>query len=264
VRAIGRALRERDLRLLLSAGLVSVTGDWVLRVGLAYSVYALTGSTLASAVMLLCSFVPQIVLGSVAGVFVDRWSPRRTMVAADLLLAAGLLPLLLVHRPGQVWIGYAVAAWEGCVQQFFDPAEQRLIPRVAGEGHLVAANALVGQNRDVSRLVGSALGGVVAAVGGIALLALVDAASFLVSAGLLLHVRDRPGPGSSLPGGLRRVRAEWIDGLRLSARRRVLRTIMIFLLITSIGEGVMNTLFAPFARSVLHAGAGGYGVIVAA
>lgn len=260
------ALRQRDLRLLLSAGLVSLTGDWVLNVGLAYSVYALTGSTLASAVMLVCSFVPQIVLGSVAGVFVDRWRPRRTMITTNLLLAVGLLPLLMVHRPGQIWLVYAVAAWEGSVQQFFIPAEQCLIPHIVDESNLVTANALGGQNRDVARLAGSALGGVLAAAGGITLLALVDAASFFISALLVLFVRDgrvsASGPGPQ--GRLRRLSVDWVDGLRLSARHRVLRTIMIFLLITSVGQGIMSTLFAPFARSVLHADAGTYGLIVAA
>jgi Na+/melibiose symporter-like transporter len=89
---IRQALRHRDLRLLLAAGLVSMTGDWVLRIGLTYYVYVLTRSTLASALMLLTSFAPQIVLGSIAGVFVDRWDLRRTMVITDVLLALGCCP----------------------------------------------------------------------------------------------------------------------------------------------------------------------------
>src|SRR5215213_9201697 len=86
VRVLGRA---PDLRLLLGAGLVSMTGDWLLSVGLAYSVYALTGSTLASAATLLSSFVPQVLVGSVAGVFVDRWDRKRTMVVTNLLTPLG-------------------------------------------------------------------------------------------------------------------------------------------------------------------------------
>src|SRR3954471_15347309 len=83
----------RDLGLLLAAGLVSMTGDWVLSVGLVYTVYAVTGSTLASAGALMAAFVPQVVTGLFAGVFVDRWSRARTMVAGNLLLAAGVTPL---------------------------------------------------------------------------------------------------------------------------------------------------------------------------
>ena len=121
--------RERDLRLLLGAGLASMTGDWVLAVGLAYAVYTVTGSTLASAGALLSSFVPQVVVGSVAGVFVDRWDRRRTMVVTNLLLAVGLLPLLLVTGTDRIWVVYAVLAAESCVEGFFSPAEQALLVR---------------------------------------------------------------------------------------------------------------------------------------
>ena len=267
---IVRALGHRDLRLLLSAGLVSMTGDWVLRIGLTYYVYVLTRSTLASALMLLTSFAPQIVLGSIAGVFVDRWDLRHTMVVTDVLLALGLLPLLAVHRAGQMWIVYLVSAGQGCVQQFFTPAEQSLLPHLIEDEHLITANALGSQNNDVSRLVGSAIGGVVAALGGVTLLTLVDAVSFLSSAGLIAAIRTaRPEPRARRMGGELRarvgqLRGEWADGLRLCASHRVLRIIGLFVMVTCLGEGVMGTLFAPFVRSSLHASSSMYGVISAA
>jgi Na+/melibiose symporter-like transporter len=268
--AIRDALRQRGLRNLLGAGLVSTTGDWVLRVGLAYYVYVLTGSTLASALILLASFVPQIVLGSVAGVFVDRWDTKRTMIVSNLLLAAGLLPLLAVRHAEQVWIVYAVLAWEGCVQQFCTPAEQSMLPQLVDDDHLVTANALNGQSGDLSRLVGSAVGGIVAATGGITALAFVDIASFLLSAALIARISTvrRKARTAGSPRSLGRrvalLRAEWSDGLRMATHQRVLRVILIFLLITCVGEGIMSTLFAPFVRSVLHGGAADYGFIVSA
>src|SRR5690242_6041246 len=104
-------LREhRDLRLLLTAGLISMSGDWVLSVGLVYTVYAVTGSTLASAGALIAAFVPQTLTGLFAGVFVDRWSRARTMVAGNVVLAVVLLPLLAVHDSGDIWVVYAVLA----------------------------------------------------------------------------------------------------------------------------------------------------------
>ena len=99
MRATWRMLAgRRDLRLVLAAGLISMSGDWILTIGLIYRVYVLTGSTVASALTMASSFAPQVLLGAVAGVFADRWDRKRTMIAADLLLAAGLLPLLLVRR----------------------------------------------------------------------------------------------------------------------------------------------------------------------
>jgi Na+/melibiose symporter-like transporter len=129
MRTLWRALtRHRNLRLLLSAGLLSLTGDWILRTGLAYYVYALTGSTLASATTLLASLIPQVALGSLAGVYVDRWDRRRTMVVTNLLLAAGLLPLLAVHSRHQVWIIYLVTVAQSSLAQFFTTAEAAMVP----------------------------------------------------------------------------------------------------------------------------------------
>ena len=271
---IRRTLAQRGLLPLLSAGLISLTGDWILRVGLAYYIYVLTGSTLASALMLLASFVPQVVLGSLAGVFADRWEPRRTMAGTSLLLAAGLLPLLAVHQAGQVWIIYAVTAFEGCVQQFFAPAQQSLLPRLTDDEHLVTANALNGQTGDIARLAGSAAGGILAAAGGLTAVTLTDIASFLIAAALItrISVPRRPAPAAqaapagriSLAGRLAQLRAEWADGLRVSTHQRVLRVILIFLAVTCVGEGIMGTLFAPFVRSVLHGSGRDYGFIVSA
>src|SRR3954451_1795449 len=99
-----RLLQHRpDLTRLVGAGLVSLTGDWLLAVGLSYAGYDLTGSTMASAGVFLTSLLPQVLFGLVAGVLVARWDRRRTMVVAILLLAVGLLPLLLVDGPGLIW-----------------------------------------------------------------------------------------------------------------------------------------------------------------
>ncbi len=158
---------------------------------------------MASALAMASAFAPQVLLGAVAGVFADRWDRKRTMIAADLLLAAGLLPLLLVRGAGQVWIIFAVMFWEGAVQQFFSPAEQAMVPRLVPDDELVTANAASGQVANVSRLAGSALGGIFAAFGGIVAVTLFDAASFLASAALLglVHATRRTAspPSSACP-----------------------------------------------------------------
>ncbi|HKS69860.1 MAG TPA: MFS transporter, partial [Ktedonobacterales bacterium] len=102
-------LRQRNFALLWLAGLISLAGDWVLMIGLPIYVYILTGSVLATAIMLMCAVAPGALVGSVAGVFVDRWDHKRTMVATNVIMALGLLPLLLVRSADNVWIAYAVA-----------------------------------------------------------------------------------------------------------------------------------------------------------
>ena len=255
--------RHRDYRFLLSAGLVSLAGDWVLNIGLLYYVYAVTGSTLASGTVLLLALLPQMLLGSVAGVFVDRWDRRRTMIAANLLLAIGLLPLLAFHDKSQVWIAYLVVLYQSCVEQFFTPAESSLVPHLVDERDLITANALNGQNRNIARLVGAAIGGLAAGVGGVTLVALVDAATFATAAALIALIRARPPrpirEATVKPLGA--LLAEWRSGVDLAWHEPILRVLFILAAITSVGEGIMGTLFAPFVRAVLHGHASAFGAI---
>lgn len=99
-------LRHRDFALLWIGQAVSTVGNWLLFVALPFYVYSLTGSPLATGATFAASALPPLLLGSVAGVFVDRWDRQRTMVVADLLRAGLLLPLLLVRSPSLIGIVY--------------------------------------------------------------------------------------------------------------------------------------------------------------
>ena len=265
----GVLARQRDYRLMLSAGLISLTGDWLLRTGLAFQIYILTGSTLASGGLLLASFVPPVVLGSLAGVFVDRWDRRKTMIVTNVLNAVVLLPLVAVRDESAIWIVYGVVLAQSCLQQFFTPAEQSLVPALVESQQLVTANALNSQIRDVARLVGAALGGVLAAVGGLTLLAVADAATFLVAVLLLAGIKhrvERPVEEQSAEeaagGAIHRLQAEWTEGVRLCVASSGMRLLFIFCVVTGVGEGVMSTLFAPFVSSELGGDGTAYGLIV--
>jgi MFS family permease len=267
-----RLLRRRpDLARLIGAGLVSMTGDWMLSIGVAYAVYDLTGSTMASAGVLMTSLVPKVLAGLVAGVLVDRWDRRRTMVAANVLLAVGLLPLLLVDGPEWVWLVYPVLALEAVVETFFAPAEQAMLPRVVDESdpaELVTANALNSQARNLARLAGGGLGGVLAAVGGIQLVAVADGLTFVLAAFLLLRIRTsgavakrEEAAETVVRGRVVELRDEWLEGARVALGSPTVRVLAMFWMITSFGEGIWGSLFAPYVRSVLHGGPEALGVI---
>jgi Na+/melibiose symporter-like transporter len=262
----GVLARQRDYRLMLGAGLISLIGDWLLRTGLAFQVYVLTGSTLASGGLLLASFLPAVVLGSLAGVFVDRWDRRTTMIVTNVLNAVVLLPLIAVRDESTIWIVYGVVLAQSCLQQFFQPAEQSLVPVLVDSEQLVTANALNSQIRDLARLVGAALGGVFAAAGGLTLLAVADAATFLIAVALILGMRHRQvkpqSEEQSAGGAIKRLKAEWTEGLRLCVAGPAMRLFFIFCLVTGVGEGIMSTLFAPFVSAELGGDGRAYGLIV--
>jgi hypothetical protein len=262
-------LRNRDFALLWTAGVISVAGDFALLIALPLHAYALTGSAVATGGVFAASLLPRVLLGSVAGVFVDRWDRKRTMVAADLLRAALLLPLLAVGSPDLLWLLYLVRAATGVVGLIFDPAESALLPRLVGEERLVTANALNALNNNIGRLVGPVAGGLLYAGGGLSAVVIVDAASFALSAALILAIRanarpkrdDDAGDGASAWG---RMIDEWRAGLRLVGRDRALSTIFIAVGLGFFGEGTFGVGFTPLVIDVLDGGAAGAGVLASA
>ena len=263
-------LRQRDYALLWFGGLVSMLGDFVLFVGLPYEIYRLTGSTLATAGMLLAFLVPNILLGSVAGVYVDRWDRRRLMIVVNLLQALSLLPLLLVPQLG-LWVIYAVLVVESSVSQLFNPAQVALMPSLLAGGaeELLTANALSGVGRHLARLIGPAIGGLVVAAGGLGAVAVVDSASFVGSAALLALIRARPTPPHPTDSlehaalsAWRRLVNEWRSGLRVVWHQPILRALIVFFAITAVGEGLTGTLFVPWVVDALHSDSTGYGWVL--
>jgi MFS family permease len=259
-------LRQRNFALLWFGGFVSMVGDFVLFVGLPYEIFRRTNSTIATAGMLLAFLIPNILLGSVAGVFADRWDRRRLMIVVNLLLALSLLPLLFVDQLG-LWVIYAGLVTVSCISQPFGPAQQALIPALleGGDELLLTANAVNGVGRHGARLIGPVIGGVIIAIGGLSAVALVDAGSFLFSAVMLAFINTSSVPrrvADSLEhaalSAWRRVVHEWRDGLRVVWHATVLRAMLVFFVITAIGEGLTGTLFYPWVQEALHSDASGY------
>jgi len=254
-------LRRRDFALLWFAGLVSLTGDWMLIVALPITVYQLTGSALATGGVLIANKLSALLLGSVAGVFVDRWDRKRTMVVANLVRAPVLLLLVAVDSAERVWIVYVVAATVSAVGQFFRPAENALLPRLVGQEDLVPANALNALNDNLSRLAGPALGGLVALWFGLGGVVAVDAASYLVAAGMIAAIATSTRPDRTPPPDTTVVAAtgavvwrEWLAGLRLIRDNPVLRVVFGVFAVASLGEGVMQTAFWIYIDQALGGG----------
>ena len=248
-------LRHRDFERLWLAGLVSVTGDFALIVALPLHIYRLTDSTLATAGVLAASFLPGVLIGSVAGVFVDRWDRKRTMVVADVTRAVLLLPLLVA--PDRLELLYAVAAAEGTIGLFFTPAKGALLPTLVGEERLVAANALNALNSNLGMLIGPALGALLYAEIGIGGVAIVDAVSYVGSALLIrliaAHARPVRAAEVDVDGSpLARMVSDWRDGLRVVRRNRALTVLFVGSALAGISEGVFLTLgLTPLVLDVL-------------
>ena len=253
-------LRQRNFTCLWIGQLVSLIGDWVLFIALPFYIYAQTGSTLATGIMFIVQTVPRLCFGSVAGVFVDRWNRKATMIVTNLVQACVLMPLFLVRSPEWIWIIYVFAFIDSSVSQFFTPAQTAIIPQLVAESDLLAANSLNSTSTELTRLIGPFLGGLLLGLFGLSSVIVVDALSFLFSALMisLIALSSRPVAAqeearrSSAGAGVLKVWREWVDGLRLVRRERLVAAIFTVIGVAMIGEGLIEVLFTGYVEHVLH------------
>jgi MFS family permease len=253
-------LRQRNFLLLWLGGLISFAGDWVLIIALPVFVYDLTGSALATGAMFMAQTLPRLLFSSLAGVFVDRWDRKRTLVLTNLAQGAVLPLLLLVHSPSQLWLLYLVAFAQTALGLFLQPAESALVPRLVGEQRLLAANSLLAFNWELTRLVAPPLGGLLMGLLGLGSVVLFDSLSFLLAGALLVLVSvpaapEGQAPGAAEHGDLATVGRELAAGLRLAWRDRLIGALFLIVATSMISEGIGNVLGFPWLKEVLHGGA---------
>jgi MFS family permease len=179
---------RRDFRLVLGGGFVNNVGDWLLAVALPAFVYTETGSGRSTAAIVVVELLIGIVVGPYGGSLADRWDLRRTVICTNLLQAVALLPLLAVTAD-RIWPAFVVAALQGVLQQVNDPASFALVPRIVPVDQLQAANAANGAANSLARLIGSPLGGIAVAAGGLSTVVVIDGITFLTVAVATAFVR---------------------------------------------------------------------------
>lgn len=263
-------LRVRNFVLLWSGGFVSALGNWMLFVALPVYVYQRTNSTLATGAMFMARFLPSLLLGSLAGVLVDRWDRRRTLILANLLLAGAIAPLLLLGAAGSLWVVYVAALGESTIALFL-VAESALLPTLVDERLLLSANSLNAVSLNVARLTGPALAGLIVGTFGLPAVVLIDMASYTLAAAMTALVRVTPVrrcPGElaqpDVGSPLGRTWREWRDGLRLVQSDRLLSGIFVVWGLAAVAEGTFEVLSVPWVKQSLHGGALQFGWLMSA
>ena len=262
-------LRDRGFRLLWLGGLVSIAGDWLLRAALPFFVYEQTESTVATAGMVVATLLPGALLGSIAGVFVDRWDRRRVLVAAGLVQSAVVLTLLVVAAGHTLWIVYLVATLQSVVSAFSAPAETTLVSEIVEPDQRLAANALNALNNRVGRLIGAPAGGVIYAATGLGTVIVVDCLSFLAASLLVLGVPSRALRRASArqaraAGSMRReLWHEWTDGTRYVVSDRSVGLLFVVLALGTFAGTMLDPLTVAWVRDVLQEGPGVFAALIA-
>lgn len=276
-------LINRNFALLFGGVSISYIGDWVYDTTLVIWIATSIGkgqswAPLAISGVLLATAAPQLLVGTLAGVFVDRWDKRRTMLVMD-LLRAGLVALLLLATnvvplpfipggrlpvAGQLAAIYAIVALASACAQFFNPARLALIGDIVLEEHRARATGLLQMIAGVAIVVGPALAAPLYFGVGVQWALLANAASFGVSFTAILLIRAPRAASTGAPGVRASFLREYAAGLRFFARSRVLMTLLITGLIIMSAAGALNALDIFFVVQNLHAPASVYGYFQAA
>jgi MFS family permease len=201
-------LRLRECRLLLGAQAVSMVGDRMVGIALAFAVLELGGSATDVGIVLACRTVPLVATLLVGGVVADRVSRRAVMVAADLsrLLTQGAIAALLIGGVAEVWMLAVLAGLTGAAGGFFNPAATGLLPAIVPPERLLEANGIRATALSGGEIAGPVIAGVLIATVGPGWAIAVDAVTFAVSALFLAGLR--------LPAAVPRAATSFLADLR--------------------------------------------------
>ena len=195
---------DRAFRKFWTAGSVSLAGTLVTSVVLPILIYQRTGSAWQTSLLVAIETIPYLAIGLVAGAVADRVDRRRLMWRCELVsaLLVGSIPLAAAAGVLSIAQVYLVAAGTATVFVWFDAANFGALPAIAGRDRIAIAYARLSASSSVLMIVAPALGGVLASTIGPASAMAIDAASYVVSALLLLSIRrpfSVPGPAWPSP-----------------------------------------------------------------
>ena len=256
-------LRQRDLRYVVGASTVSLVGDGVVTVALAFAVLDLTDSATDLGIVFALRTLAQVAALLIGGVVADRVSRRALMMGADIVrmcCQAGIGVLLL---SGHATIAEVIVSqvFVGAAAGFFDPASGGLIPAVAGES-LQEANALQGLLGSAVGVIGPIVGGAVVVGVGSSWAMLIDAGSYLGSALLLARVSRQAAAAVNRDGKKSTFFADLHDGFREVTSRTWVWTVILTFSVTNALAGTWS-IFGPLVCRRDYGGAAAYALLSA-
>ena len=251
--------RRRNFSLMWTGQLVETIGSALTSLAASILVFRETGgSALSVGLMLMATAAPSLLVGLVAGVFVDRYDRRRIMISADVLRAALVLLIPFLAQYGVVWL-YVVVMLISAVGQFFDPAYESILPETAPDEELAAANSLNAVATFGSTAIGFAASGLIASRYPIAYAFYANAFTYLFSAGCIMLLRV-PRLQVTETTSVAMVVSNLKSGLRYLFQNPVLKSIFLLAIPITISFGLANSLLLPFATRALQATEFEYGL----
>ena len=255
---LGLLERASGYRLLFLATLTSSVGTWLALVALVLDISNRTGDARWVSALLLAEFLPIVAIGLVAAPLVDRFSRRAILVGSD-IARAGVFCMLPFAESALAIVLLALAA--GVATSLFRPAVYAGLPNLVEDRELPRANGLLQTADNLTWALGALAGGALVAASGPDAAYLFNAATFAVSALLIVRIRDNlQEEKAPSEGHLRDV----VSGLSLAARSRPLLAVLVAWSVVMLANAGVNVAEVFLARDVFKAGEFGYGFLVAA
>jgi len=240
-------IRIRNYRMLWTGQVISNFGDYLARLALLLIVNKFTNSTAALATLLIVIAIPQITIGMLAGVYVDRIDRRRIMLVSDIIRCFVVLGFILVDSPEKMWILYVIAFIDSAVGTFFTPARLAIIPSIVPKEGLLGANSVSETSKIIFNLLGTAAAGLIIGLLDIywPIFAL-DSLTFLLSFIFVSRIRvPKFEITNNEKPSVRVILSELMAGIRISARTRALIGVMVGAVVTMLGFGAVTVLLVP-------------------
>lgn len=253
--------RKRDFSLLWLAQLISTAGSALTDLAAAIYVFRITGSALAVGLTLMVTAVPSLVVGLLAGVFVDRHDRKRILIVTCLIQAVivGLIAVVIgidaLAIPGL----YALLLLNAGIKQFFDPAHDSLIPEIASDEELSAANSFLSIAAFGSTAIGFAGAGILASID-LRVAFIIDAISFVICAVLITLMGKYPMPMPDDEANVSVILDNLKAGLGALFGTQVLRSLFLVGALMFFSFGLWNVLLLPMSLRELHATEFEYGL----
>ena len=253
---------RQGLVLLILAQAISVTGDMVLLTAASIAVFRATESATSVSLLLGLAAIPTVLLGPLGGTFADWFPRRRILVGADLLAALACFAAFgLAATASTATTAFVAVAAVASLGAFYRPAAQALLPALASREQLGRANSALRLATSLASIVGPALAAFMIARGGLDFVLVADAASFLVSAGLVLMIVRLPGQVAG--GGRRNPLPDAWAGLQYVRSHGRIRTITTAIGVVMLVGTLVNTGTLPLVSRSLQLPESRYGALLA-
>jgi DHA3 family macrolide efflux protein-like MFS transporter len=247
-----KVLKNKNFFLLWLAQGISNLGDTVTNYTLIILVNAITHSTADIATLVIMIALPKIIFGLIAGVYVDRWNRKFTMLTSDSIRAILVLIFIVATVSRNVWLIYTIAFLQAAVGTFFDPARGALVQVVVSEDQYMEANSISQTLVVIGQFAGATLAGLlVGLTGQYAPAFIVDALTFVASVGLVwfVHLKKIHTVNSETPQHFLHALQE---GIRTVMHNSLLLAIIITMTILMFAVSPLQVLLVPLITNILH------------